>query len=199
MKQPTLLTPNEAARAIDMANLALEQEERSDFGHWIRGTLSLNLEREHDTAIAHAERSLEINPHFAAALRLKGEALCFAGNTDIGVPILDDLLTADPRAPANGIVLWDLALAHFAIGDASAALQAIDDALLRMRTMPELYLARAAILSELNRVDDARLIVENLIPDHSGVSLAGIRRPPFKDSGIVQKYLDVLREAGLPE
>ncbi len=65
--------------------------------------------------------------------------------------------------------------------------------------MLDLYLTRAAILAEVDRIDDANVAVESLIVKFPTVSLTTIRRPPFKDESRIGAYLGALRRAGLPE
>lgn len=188
------LDESQAKRAVKFAETSLLENERSFFAHWIRGTLALNLDRNNDLAMRHCERSLEINTDYAPALRLKGEILCFAGDTEQGIPILRSLLAADPRAPANAIVFWDLALAYFAIADTKPALWAIDNALVRMRTMPDLFLTKAAILENLDRRKEAREIVKKIKKVTPKVlTLDDIRLPPFASQAVIDRYLNALR------
>ncbi len=195
----TPMTTEERERTKHMVDLALDQNERSDFAHWVRGTLALNLDRDHDEALAHANRAFELNPHYSAALRLKGEVFCFSEDPTTGISMLQDLVAADPRAPGNAIAFWDMALGHFAIGDMKEALRAIDEALLRIRTMPDFYLVRSAVLTELGKPDDVALLVEHLFARYEGLSLSQIHRPPYKDDEIVEQYIRALESAGIPE
>jgi hypothetical protein len=73
------LPADQRKRAIDLAELALEHQQASDFLHWVRGTLALYLDYDHEFALRQANRALELNQHFAPALRLKGETLSYAG------------------------------------------------------------------------------------------------------------------------
>lgn len=182
-----------------MADWALDQNERSDFSHWVRGTLALNLDRDHDMAMAHANRACEINTHYAPALRLKGETLCFSGEPVAGIAMLEELVASDPRAPGNAIAYWDMALGHFATGGMSDALNAIDEALLRIRTMPDFYLVRVAVLAELGRLEEAGPLVDHLTARYDGVRLPQVRRPPFKDNRLIEKYVEALGTAGIPK
>lgn len=192
------LPVDQRKRAIDLAELALERQQESDFLHWIRGTLALYLDCDHEFALRQANRALELNQHFAPALRLTGESLSYGGQIARGISILEELFAADQHAPANAIVLWVLALAYFAAGDLRAALDRIDAALMRIVTMPDFYLTRAAILTELNRAEEALTVLAKLRVQHKGLSTSNIRIPPYKEAYSRERYVSALHRAGLP-
>jgi hypothetical protein len=123
------------------------------------------------------------------------QVIFFTGSGHI--PILEGRLVADQHAPANAIVLWVLALAHFAADDLRAALDRIDAALMRAVTMPDFYLTRAAVLAELNRTEEAQSILARLRSRHTGVSISKIRIPPYKQAHSRERYVSALRRAGL--
>jgi DNA-binding winged helix-turn-helix (wHTH) protein len=189
------LPVDQCKRAVDLAELALEHQQASDFLHWIRGTLALYLDCDHEFALRQANRALEIDRHFAPALRLTGETLSFAGQVTRGTSVLEELLAADQHAPANAIVLWVLALAYFAADDFQA--DRIDAALMRIVTMPDFYLTRAAVLAELNRTEEAQSVLTKLRAHHAGLSISKIRIPPYKQAHSRERYLSALRRAGL--
>jgi adenylate cyclase len=191
------LPVDQRKRAIDLAELALEHQQASDFLHRIRGTLALYLDCDHEFALRQANRALELDRHFAPALRLTGETLSFAGQITRGISVLEELLAADQHAPANAIVLWALALAYFAADDFQAALDRIDAALMRIITMPDFYLTRAAVLAELNRTEEAQSILTKLRAHHAGLSISKIRIPPYKQTPNRERYVSALRRAGL--
>jgi DNA-binding winged helix-turn-helix (wHTH) protein/tetratricopeptide (TPR) repeat protein len=191
------LPVNERKRAISLAELALEHQQGSDFLHWVRGTLALYLECDQEFALRQANRALDLNRHFAPALRLTGESLSYAGQIAQGISILEELLVADQRAPANAIVLWVLALAYFATDDLQAALDRIDAALMRIVTMPDFYLTRAAVLAELNRIEEAQSVLAKLRTHHAGLSTSKIRIPPYKQAHNRERYVSALLRAGL--
>ena len=191
------LSVDQCKRAISLAELALEHQQASDFLHWVRGTLALYLDRDHEFALRQANRALDLNRHFAPALRLTGESLSYAGQLTRGISILEELLVADQHAPANAIVLWVLALAYFATDDFQAALDRIDAALMRIVTMPDFYLTRAAVLAELNRTEEAQSVLTKLRAHHAGLSISKIRIPPYKQMHNRERYVSGLRRAGL--
>jgi adenylate cyclase len=193
------MTPEDREDAIRMAELGLERRGESDFLHWLRGTLALYLQKDYDLANRQAERALEINPHYAPALRLRGEALCFGGDPAKGLVVLSELLDVDPQAPANAIVFWVMSLAHFSRGELAAALAHIERALLRTASMPDFRLARAAVLSLLGRVDEAAAMVESVREREGPLNLRSIRHPPFRYSQDQDCYSSALRAAQLPE
>jgi tetratricopeptide (TPR) repeat protein len=191
------LLVDQRKRAISLAELALEYQQGSEFLHWVRGTLALYLDCDHEFALRQANRALELDRHFAPALRLKGETLSYAGQVAPGISILEELLVADQHAPANAIVLWALALAYFATDDLQAALDRIDAALMRIVTMPDFYLTRAAVLAELNRTEEAQSVLTKLRAHHAGLSISKIRIPPYKQMPNRERYVSALRRAGL--
>jgi DNA-binding winged helix-turn-helix (wHTH) protein/tetratricopeptide (TPR) repeat protein len=192
------LPADQRRRAISLADLALEHKQGSDFLHWVRGTLALYLDCDHELALRQASRALELDRHYAPALRLTGESFSYAGQVARGIPILEELLAADEQAPANAIVLWVLALAYFTVDDLQAALDRIDAALMRIVTMPDFYLTRAAVLTELNRTEEAQSLLARLQSHHAGLNTSKIRVPPYKQAHSRARYVSALRRAGLP-
>src|SRR5262249_57585577 len=107
------LPVNERKRAISLAELALEHQQGSDFLHWVRGTLALYLECDQEFALRQANRALDLNRHFAPALRLTGESLSYAGQIAQGISFLEELLVAAQRAPATNTLFSLLSLSYY--------------------------------------------------------------------------------------
>ena len=62
------------------------------------------------------------------------------------------------------------------------------------------HLVRAVIYNELGREEEARAELAEILRISPHASLEGQReRMPFKDQAVLERFIDGLRQAGLPE
>ena len=193
------LPERKAAEVLDMAERAVQLNRSSDYVFTIRGLLALVLLGDAEAAIADARQALSISPHYAIAIALLGDALCYAGRSEEGIPLLRRAIDANPRDPANFARYWMLAMAYFGREEYEAALTEIEHALRLSREMPVFFLAQAAILQLLGRTEEASAVVAGIKQRHPAATIANIHQPRYTDPAIRVRYLDALRAAGLDE
>ncbi len=108
------------------------------------------------------------------------------------------LIDMDARDPINYNRSLTVAFGHFATAEYEDALTAIEFALSGAMSMPLEELTKAASLVELGRIEQARRIIQGLRSRWPDGAIGNITMPPYKKAENRARYLDALRQAGLP-
>jgi adenylate cyclase len=141
------------------------------------------------------QKALELNPNEATILVDYAWALALAGRPQESLPPIEKAFRLNPYHPEwYWIVLWR---AHFVAGRYEEAL----DALLQMpNPYPEVYRNLAATYPYLARWEEARAAMVKFreLEPNASIELFA-RTEPFKRHEDLQRLLDGLRRAGLPE
>ena len=104
----------------------------------------------------------------------------------------------DPHYPAT--YLNYLGRAYYAMGKYEDAIAAMKRSLTRDPDFLYPRLVLAVIYSELGRIKEAQAEVAEALKFSARVSIEGQReRTPFKDPAVLERFLEGLRKAGLPE
>ena len=186
-------------RALAMAARAVELDRDSDFAYQTRGRLALYLRGDCQGALADARQALSLNPQYPLAIQFEGEALTFSGRPEQGIPLIERTIASDQRDPTNFYRYLILAIGHFTIGNHDDALTAIARAVQGAMDLPMFDLAKAAILAASGRRDEAREVIGHLLVRWPDASIMTIQQQPFERIEHQRRYLEALREAGLPD
>jgi adenylate cyclase len=192
----TELSPDMALeRARESAEKALELDPNNYDVHFARGYVHVQA-GERDQAIARYERSIKLNPSATNVMASMSEPLIYAGRVEEAIELLNRAMRLDPHHP--GWFKWKLAWAQWTVGDC-------DTALATMLSMPKLpNMARrtlAIIYVCLGRQEEAEATIAKLLENKPGYSISDVRRAKqakYSGSGL-ERYIDGLRAAGLPE
>jgi adenylate cyclase len=188
-----------AQRALAMAARAVELDRNSDYAYETRGLLALHLRGDCQAALADARRALALNPQYALAIQLEGEALIYGGAPEEGIQLVGKAISYDLRDPTNFYRHSILAMGRFILGDYTGALAESDQAAQGAFEMPLFDLARAAILVQLGRQDAAEQAMARILVRWPDMTAATIQLPPFHRAEDRERYLEALRRAGIPE
>jgi adenylate cyclase len=102
----------------------------------------------------------------------------------------------NPHYPAS--YLYNLGIAYYLAGQYQEAIAALKGALIRNPDLQPAHLVLAATYSELDRDEEARTEVAEVLRINPTFSLEVNRqRLPYKDPGQLERYLAALRKAGL--
>jgi adenylate cyclase len=152
-------------------------------------------QKKHDLGLEAFRKAIELNPNEATILVDYGWALALAGRPEEALPLMEKAFRLNPYHPEwYWGVLWR---AHFGVGNYAAAL----DALLKISNpFGNIYQRLAATYPYLNRMEEARAAVAKLreIEPNASIELYA-RTEPLKRKEDLQRLLDGLRKAGLPE
>ena len=157
--------------------------------------------KNHDVALSYYERAVAANPNEAENWALLGAALGVAGDYDAALDRFEIAMRLSPRDVH--ITTWYnyLAVAAFIVGRVEEAAQW---SVKTNQSNPQFsggYRTLAASYGNLGRLTEAEAAREKLQELLPHLTIEQLREslPYFKDPDDLERYLDGLRRAGLPE
>jgi tetratricopeptide (TPR) repeat protein len=158
--------------------------------------------KQHEQAIAEGERAIAFDHNFAEGYAYLGNILNFAGKPEEAVAAIERAMRLDPHYPPNYLVY--LARGYDLLGKREDAIAALRKCI---TLDPDRFAAHqllASIYGQLGRKEEAEVEVAEMlrIRRHAdfNTSLADQREKiPYKDQAVLERYLEGLRKAGLPE
>jgi adenylate cyclase len=168
--------------ALEMAQKANALDPDDYQSHWALGFVYL-YRREFDRAIAEYERALELNSNDADFLVEMAEALIFVGRSKEGIAQIKKAMRINPRYPEWH--LWDLSWAYYETGMYKEALATLR----KMNNPPNgVHRTAAAIYVRLDRLDEARAEIVELLKKEPGFTLETAKPWPYKDAAQRDRY-----------
>jgi adenylate cyclase len=187
------------ARAQEMATRAVELDGRDAEAHTILGGVALFM-RHYDESFRRLDTALTINPNLAFAHMWGGGGYALSGNSENARESLKEALRLSPRDPANYWTYAFLGLAEFADENYDEAIEWGLKAIHLYQSFPTAHRLLAASYGTLGQADAAGAAVAELLRIAPGTNIASTRAGvPWKDGKVMERYLDALRQAGLPE
>jgi TolB-like protein/Tfp pilus assembly protein PilF len=156
---------------------------------------------EYDSAIAENEIALRLNPSFAAAHCGLADSFAYEGRYEEAIEGFQRAIDLSPNDPQRWAFLTYGALALIFKGDYETAIQWADRAHLIPNCQYWTTAHKVVALALLNRRDEARKLVNQLREDKPEFSREFARKKLFylKRPEQLQRYLDALEKAGVPE
>ena len=150
-----------------------------------------------DQSISRHKKALELNPNATNVMANMAEPLVYADRPHEAIELLKRSMRLDPHHP--DWVKWNLAWAQWYIGNCEQALATM----LEMSRMPNLALRSLAIIYVcLGRQKEAENAIADLLKEEPDYSIAKVRlnfKGKYKNPGELERWIDGLRTAGLPE
>ena len=154
--------------------------------------------KQYEEAIAEGQRAVSLDPNFAEGYARLGLILSFAERPQEGIDLVKKAMRLDPHYPFT--YLFYLGHIYYAMEKYEEAIAALKRCITRNPDLLEPHRHLAVIHSELGREEEARAEVAELLRISPRASLEDQReRMPFKDQAVLERYLEGLRKAGLPE
>jgi TolB-like protein/Tfp pilus assembly protein PilF len=191
-------TPN---RSLDLAAQLAEKAASMDSSlpqvHFVTGQVNL-FRRQHDKAIEAARRTIRVDPNYADGYALLAWTLTYAGRPTDALAALGEAMRLNPRPPASYLeILGEIRFVQGDYRQSAATFQRVLDinpGYTRARMWNAAALARAGLQ------DKAEWEATELLVASPEFSLSRLKFAfPFRDRRILNKLLDGLREAGLPD
>ena len=183
------------ASAEELAQKVLAMDESDSHAHRLLGYVYL-LKRQHEKAIAKAERAVALDPNASGNQAALAFFLNFAGRSEEAIPWYKKAIRLDPIRPT----LYYLQLGHIyrnvrryeeAISELKKALHRNPDNLLA-------HLHLAGSYSSLGREEEARAEAAEVLRIDPKFSLDYFAKTlPYKNQADTERLIDALRKAGL--
>jgi adenylate cyclase len=189
-------SPEESMKlAIAAAQKALALDDSDPLTHTCLSSLYI-MQRQHEKAIASAERALELSPSGARAQGSLGLALSFACRFSDAIPYFEQAIRLDPFP--SSVSFRNLGNAYGAVGRNEEAVVALKKALRLEPTDLFTHLRLAVTYVKMGRDQEARAEAAEVLRIHPKFSLEYFAQTlPYKDQTVVDDTIARLRAAGL--
>ena len=182
-----------AAQAADKA-IALDPDNYD--AHFARGYAHMRS-GELSLAIQRYRRALELNPNAANVMGALAEALMYTGQAEEAYALMHKAVRLDPHHP--DWFKWNLAWMQWARGDCGAALETMN-AMAKMPVRARRMLAVIHIcLGQQDAAEQALAVFMESDPDATASAMRANDSKRYSDMSILDRYLEGLVQAGLPE
>ncbi len=189
--------PQALELAFEAGKKAVDLDDSLPLAHTYLGWVYL-WKRQHEEAITEAERAIALDPNFAEGHARLGEILNLSSRPEEGVTLVEEAMRLDPHYPPT--YLFFLGYGYYAMGRYEEAITALQRSLARNPNHFSPHRTLAVIFSELGRTEEAQAEVTEMLRISPNASLAGQRkRMPFRDQAVLERYMEGLSKAGLPE
>jgi adenylate cyclase len=162
------------------------------------GFIAILMNRDYERAIAEAERAVDMAPNEASAQMMLGVYLYWGGRLEEAIPILKKVvsLTPIPISRAQSHYTHVLRLARRYEEALAVGRQLLQRDPKQMLTR----LSVAATLVEMGRLEEGRAEIAELLRIDPKYNMNVVQRSfPWKDQTEVDRLIDSLRKAGLPD
>jgi adenylate cyclase len=169
---------------------------------WVQCALGLGqfTAKQPDKAIGHYRKAIELNPSFALGHAYLALQLAFAGEPDEAIDEAETAIRLSPRDPELFHFFVAIGTAHFVAGRYEEAVAWAEKSVSARPSVPGPLRLLTTSLAHLDRTDEAREVFKRVLEITPHVSATGIRSAiHFSKSEDLQRYIDGMRKAGLPE
>ncbi len=187
------------SEARDAAERAVALDARDARSHHILGLVGL-YSRRHDESIRKFETAIDLDPNYAGAMADLGQALAWSGESERVAAEINRAMRLSPRDLRKaGWIAW-LGFADFAAERYEDAAEWARKAVQENPKLPQGHILLAASCGQLGRIDEARAALAERLRASPGLTVDAVRsRLPWKHHADMERFLDGLRKAGLPE
>jgi len=187
--------PQALERALELAQKAIALDDSLPQAHMVLGGVYM-CKRQHEQAIAEAERAIFLDPNYANAYARLGLILNYVGRPEETLELVEKAMRLNPHYPAHYI--FTIGHTHYLMRRYEEAVAALKRVLYRNPDNLSAHSYLAAIYSELDRQEEARAEVAEILRISPNYSLEAARqRSLYKDQAILERHLDGLHKAGL--
>lgn len=182
--------------AYELALKAIALDDRNADAYLTLGWVHRHW-RNYDKAVESAKMAVQLAPNYAFALTLLGIELMFADRLTEAIPEFEKAISLDPKSIGS---YWNIGETYRNLGRYDKALEYLVSAEKQQPQNFIIYLNQAACYSEMGQSDKAHsaaLKILKLQPDFSCKAWAEFL--PYKNHARVDKWLESLRKAGLPD
>ena len=187
--------PTTMDRAFDLAQQAIVMDKSEPNAHALLSEVFL-WRKQYDRSIEEIEKVIRIAPNNADALASLGGVLCWAGNPEEAIRIVNQAMHLNPFSPVW--YEWTLGHAYFLTGQLEKAISALRKVMDRNPNFLPAYAYLAAGYAELGKEEEARIEAAGLERLSPYISFEDWRkRLPYKDPEVLERFFNDLKKAGI--
>ena len=188
--------PQALEHAFVTAQKAVALDDSLPAAHLILGIVHLWRNRQHDQAIAEAERAIALDPNNAEGYVWLAHILKFVGRSEEAIQLVEKAMRLNPYYPFN--YLFELGVSYHLTGRYEEALVPLKKILALNPSFVFAHLNLAFCYAELGRLEEARAEAAAVLRLNPKYSLEVWRQiTPFKDPTVSERLAGALRKAGL--
>ncbi len=184
--------------AVDAARQAVALDPMDATAHSV-GWLGPLLEQRHADAIASCRRAVELNPNLAMAHGMLALTLGIVGHYDEAAASLEMARRLSPLDPELPLYQTGVGMGAFAAGRFDDVLRLADKATAINPDIPAPYRQRAAAFALLDRPNEAKRELDRLLALAPGLTIAKMQAFLPLPPEVMQRHIEALRKAGLPD
>ncbi len=182
-------------RATELARKALSLEDTTGLPHLMMAQIHL-LKREHDQALAEAERAVLSRPSCHGAYAAKANILNYLGRPTEAIELAKSAIRHTPAHPTFYPAI--LASAYYGCDRNEEAIAAVKEALKRDRDNLDALLVLAGANAALGQTEEAHRATREVLKVKSEFTLEEFAESqPYKDPRTLERVITMLRGAGL--
>jgi TolB-like protein/cytochrome c-type biogenesis protein CcmH/NrfG len=191
----------EIAEGLRWARRAVAVGQNDSTALYLAGFALAYLGGETETGLALIERSCTLNPNMAVAWGFAGYVQTHLGEPDRAIVSLERAIRLSPLDPSLEVFIRGVARAHLVAERYDEAVSWAERALREKRSSPHALRTLAAAHGLAGNVVEAERVMTMLRQAQPSFRLSNARDTlaPYRRSQDIEKILDGLRIAGLPE
>jgi adenylate cyclase len=187
--------PESLERARELAETALALDDTLAGCHSLLGQIYL-WKKEHDRAIAQAERAVALAPNDADGYETLAEVLGWAGQAEESLRFIRQAMRLDPHYPF--FYLWTLGHSYYLMRRTEDAVDTFTKLLQRNSNFLPAHAYLAVLFTEMGRHKDAREAWDQARRLSPAASLSNLRqRMPYRRPADLDRFLTAAHKAGM--
>ena len=183
---------------IRVAEKAVAVDDHDAWAHTMLGLVNV-FARRWDEALPAVERAIELNPNFAPAHGVRGFALALVGEVDEAIESIDNADRLSPRDSFKAFWIMGRVWANFIDGRYEEAVKTAQQAIRLAPNNPTYRRQLAASYAMMDRIDEAQAAIQEYLRLEPNHTVADSKKVPTKIPEHLERFLNGLRRAGLPE
>ena len=188
--------PQPLERAGELEQQAITLDNSLPLSHLFLSNIYLWKDRQHERAIAEAERAIALDPNFADGYNNLGGMQMYAGRTEEAIALIEKAMRLNPQYPLGYLV--NLGVAYRTAGRCEEAIPIFKKLAIRNPTHGPSHANLVICYVELGQLDEARAQAAEFMRVQPSFSVEDWRRRmPYKDPAVVERITAAWRKAGL--
>lgn len=189
--------------AVEAGERAAVLDPKSADAHYVLG-FAVHVANQTERARPLFERCLELNPNFAPAYFWLGWIEIYEGRNEDALRLVEKAFRLSPRDGLSAVWRSATSMAYLLLGDDEAAIREARRGIAENPRHPHNHQLLAASLAHLGDLENARAAIERSValgPTQGTIAaiVANGRPSPELYAQRFARYLDGLRQAGMPE